>query len=172
MIQIIIQLIEFFLNPGLIPSQRDQMSQKLSLIFIKSMLENIKWCINVRRASCLLSKYYVINYFQSKKNMISLKQENMKNTSLAAPGALAHRLQCRTACNTSPPAEPKMADEVQKPSIIGPSDQLSLNKFFDFIIPSMRTSKIQNGRQGAPKWPTGSGKGSNPRLLAILSNFR
>ena len=78
MIQIIIKLIEFFLNPGLIPSQRDQMSQKLSLIFIKSMLENIKWCINVRRAICLLSKYYVINYFQSKKNMISLKQENEK----------------------------------------------------------------------------------------------
>ena len=103
MIQIIIKLIEFFLNPGLIPSQRDQMSQKLSLIFIKSMLENIKWCINVRRASCLLSKYYVINYFQSKKNMISLKQENMKNTSLAAPGALAHRLQ------TPPPAKSKMA---------------------------------------------------------------
>ena len=129
MIQIIIKLIEFFLNPGLIPSQRDQMSQKLSLIFIKSMLENIKWCINVRRASCLLSKYYVINYIQSKKNMISLKQENMKNTSLAAPGALAHRLQCRTAC------------------------------------------KIQNGRQGAPKWPTGSGKGSNPRLLGAPVNF-
>ena len=30
--------------------------------------------------------------------------ENMFNTSLAAPGALAHRLECRTACNTSPPA--------------------------------------------------------------------
>ena len=44
--------------------------------------------------------------------------------------------------------------------------------FFESIIPSMRTSKIQNGCQGAPKWPTGSGKGSNPRLLAILSNFR
>ena len=77
MIQIIIKLIEFFLNPGLIPSQRDQMSQKLSLIFIKSMLENIKWCINVRRASCLLSKYYVINYFQSKKNMISCKTNSL-----------------------------------------------------------------------------------------------
>ena len=130
MIQIIIKLIEFFLNPGLIPSQRDQMPQKLSLIFIKSMLENIKWCINVRRASCLLSKYCVINYFQSKNNMISLKQENMKNTSLAARGALTHRLQRRTAC------------------------------------------KIQNGRQGAPKWQTGSGKVSTPRFLGVLSNFR
>jgi len=54
---------------------------------------------------------------------------NGENTSLAAPGALAHRLQRRTAC------------------------------------------KIQNGRQGAPKWPTGSGKGSNPRLLGAPVNF-
>merc|ERR1712215_253428 len=51
------------------------------------------------------------------------------NTSLAAPGALAHRLQRRTACKT------------------------------------------QNGHQGAPKWPTGSEKGSNPRLLGISSHF-
>ena len=28
------------------------------------------------------------------------------NTSLAAPGALAHRLQRRTACNAAPPATP------------------------------------------------------------------
>ena len=59
------------------------------------------------------------------------------NTSLAAKGALAHRLQRRTACNTSPPAESKMADRVWKPQIIGPSDQLSLNKFFDLIIGKM-----------------------------------
>ena len=38
----------------------------------------------------------------------------MVNTSLAAPGALAHRLQRRTACNTSPPALSKMADRVPK----------------------------------------------------------
>ena len=31
-------------------------------------------------------------------------QESMCNTSLAAPGALAHRLQRRTACNAAPPA--------------------------------------------------------------------
>ena len=44
-----------------------------------------------------------------------------KNTSLAAPGALAHRLQRRTTCNTAPPATPhrvpvgpKMADGVWK----------------------------------------------------------
>ena len=50
-------------------------------------------------------------------------------TSLAAPGALAHRLQRRTACKT------------------------------------------QNGHQGAPKWPTGSEKGSNPRFLGAVVNF-
>ena len=35
----------------------------------------------------------------------------------------------------------------------------------------MRTSKIQNGRQGAPKWPTGSGKGSTPRFWGAPVNF-
>ena len=81
------------------------------------------------------------------------------NTSLAAPGALAHRLQRLTVCNTSLPALSKMADGVRKyvkPYVIGHSDQLLQNKFFDSIIPSMRTSKIQNGHQGASKWPTGS----------------
>ena len=53
-----------------------------------------------------------------------------ENTSLAAKGALANRLQRRTAC------------------------------------------KIQNGRQGAPKWLRGSGKVSTPRFLGVLSNFR
>ena len=55
---------------------------------------------------------------------------NLSNTSLAAKGALANRLQRRTAC------------------------------------------KIQNGRQGAPKWQRGSGKVSTPRFLGVLSNFR
>ena len=31
--------------------------------------------------------------------------------------------------------------------------------------------KIQNGRQGARKWLTGSGKGFNPRLLGIICLF-
>ena len=35
--------------------------------------------------------------------------DNLKNTSLAAPGALAHRLQRRAACNATPPAKSKMA---------------------------------------------------------------
>ena len=56
-------------------------------------------------------------------HMVSLRQEQnpiMKfavpflNTSLAAPGELAHRLQRRTACNTSPPTLSKMADGVWK----------------------------------------------------------
>ena len=34
---------------------------------------------------------------------------NLKNTSLVAKGALAHHLQCCTACNTAPPAKSKMA---------------------------------------------------------------
>merc|ERR1712212_1110690 len=96
-------------------------------------------------------------------------------TSLAAPGALAHRLQRRTACNTSPPTLSKMADGVWKyvkPYVIEPSDQLLLNKFFDLIIPSMRTSKIQNGHQGASKWPAGSCEWSTPRILGGPINFR
>ena len=64
------------------------------------------------------------------KNIDNLQQKGSKNTSLAAKGALAHRLQRRTACKT------------------------------------------QNGRQGAPKWRTGSGKVSTPRFLGVLSNFR
>ena len=52
-----------------------------------------------------------------------------ENTSLEAKGALANRLQRRTAF------------------------------------------KIQNGRQGAPKWRMGSGKVSTPRFLGVLSNF-
>ena len=62
-----------------------------------------------------------------------------------------------------------MADGVWKqikPKVIGPYDQLSLNKFFDSIILSMMTSKIQNGRQGVPKWPTGSEKGSTLQVVS------
>ena len=51
------------------------------------------------------------------------------NTSLAAKGALANRLQRRTAC------------------------------------------KIQNGHQGAQKWPMGSGQGSTPRFWGAPVNF-
>jgi len=33
------------------------------------------------------------------------------------------------------------------------------------------TCKIQSGRQGAPKWPTGSVKMITPRFLGVQSNF-
>ena len=36
----------------------------------------------------------------------------------------------------------------------------------------MRISKIQNGHQGASKWPTGSGKWSTPNFLGAPVNFR
>ena len=68
-------------------------------------------------------------FVHTSNNLALLATTENRNTSLAAPGALAQRLQRRTAC------------------------------------------KIQNVRQGAPKWPTWSGKGSNPRLLAISSHF-
>ena len=70
------------------------------------------------------------------------------NTSQAAKGALAHRLQRRTACNVA-------------------EANLSVNIFVNAFV-----NIIQNGRQGAPKWPTGSGKGSNPRFLGAPVNFR
>ena len=40
---------------------------------------------------------------------IDYNMKVFKNTSLVAPGALAHCLQCRTACNTTSPAKSKMA---------------------------------------------------------------
>ena len=48
-------MIYFVLNPGVIPSHRDQMSQKVFLMGQKSMSENVKHGIN----GCLLFKYYV-----------------------------------------------------------------------------------------------------------------
>ena len=52
---------DFFLNPGQIPLQRDQMSQKILLRLIKSMFENIKFSINCCLDSRLLFKYYISN---------------------------------------------------------------------------------------------------------------
>ena len=83
---------------------------------------------------------YII--LSKKKTSFGSKKNLFRNTSLAAPGALAHRLQRRTACNTSPPNLSKMADgawKYVKPYVIEPSDQLLLNKFFDPSTPSMRT---------------------------------
>ena len=57
-----------------------------------------------------------VHYIEVTSDFESIVASFTSNTSLAAKGALAHRLQRHTAC------------------------------------------KIQNGRQGAPKWRTGSGK--------------
>ena len=71
--QIIIKLIEFFLNPRLIPSQRDPMSQKIFLILITSVFENTKCGINGRQASHLLFKYNVSNWGGGSK-VISIRE--------------------------------------------------------------------------------------------------
>ena len=68
------------------------------------------------------------------KHFDPLSTEKHLNTSLAAP---EHSL---TACNTAPPGGPKMADGVWKgvqSLVIGRSNQLLLNKFFDPSTPSM-----------------------------------
>ena len=67
--------------------------------------------------------------------------DNLSNTSLAAKGALAHRLH-RLQNPKWPPGGPIMADGFWK----GHSKQLSLNKFFDPSTPSMR-----KGRGGEKK---------------------
>ena len=51
------------------------------------------------------------------------------NTSIAAKGALAHRLQHLTACLI------QNGRRGLEPQVVGPPEQPSLNKFFDSIIP-------------------------------------
>ena len=59
------------------------------------------------------------------------------------------------------------------PRLLDPPNNFCINFFFDLIIPSMRTSKIQNGHQGAQKWTTGSQKGStDPPSVNKLSDLR
>ena len=65
---------------------------------------------------------------------------SLKNTSLAAKGALAHRLQRHTACKIQ---NGRWGLE------IGHSKQLSLNKFFDPSTSSMR--KVDNGEKKEKK---------------------
>ena len=99
-------------------------------IFTFSFLVMILLRMGLKSGGILCSSWAEVeNNSSGTRNTWGNNFNNHNNTSLAAPGALAHRLQRRTAC------------------------------------------KIQNGCQGAPKWPTGSGKGSNPRLLAALNNI-
>ena len=83
-----------------------------------------------KRLLAVLHRFKEYGITISRPKSVKSRLNPDQNTSLAAPGALAHRLQRRTAC------------------------------------------KIQNGRQGAPKWQRGSGKVSTPRFLGVLSNFR
>ena len=53
-----------------------------------------------------------------------------------------------------------------------PNTSLAAKGALAHLLQRRTACKIQNGRQGAPKWPPGSGKVSNPRFLGILSNFR
>ena len=54
---------------------------------------------------------------------------------------------------------------------MGKKENTSLAASLVLRLQRRTASKTQNGHQGAQKWPTGSGKGSNPRLLAISSHF-
>ena len=78
-----------------------------------------------------------------------------------SPRATPHRLQHLTAF---------FIQNGQR--VIGPSNQFSLNKFFWFDHSFYENLKIQNGCQGAKKWPTGSGKWYTPRFLGAPVIFR
>ena len=69
----------------------------------------------------------------------------------SAKGALAHRLQLRTACKiqNGQQGAPKWRTGSGKVSTLGRSKQLSLNKFFDPRTPSMR--KEDNGKKRRKK---------------------
>ena len=78
------------------------------------------------------------------------------NTSLAAQGALAHRLQRRSACKIQNgrqggPKWPMGSGKVS--TVFGRSKQLLLNKFFDPSTPSMR-----KGRDGGKRGKKTGGK--------------
>ena len=70
------------------------------------------------------------------------KQDLSLNTSLAAPGALAQRLERRTACQWAPKWPTGSG-------VLGRSRQLLLNKFFDPSTPSMR--KVDDGEEKRKK---------------------
>ena len=57
-------------------------------------------CIGMVSLSVWIWYWYGFHYWHKYESLSRIGI----NTSLAAPGALTHRLQRRTACNTSPPA--------------------------------------------------------------------
>ena len=59
MIKMIIKLIKFFLNSGLIPSQKDQMPQKIFPMLTKIMFENIK--CDIKLSSCMSTSIKVLH---------------------------------------------------------------------------------------------------------------
>ena len=98
---------------------------------------------------------YLVTLFSALKHFIIYKI----NARLAMKEALPHGLQHLTACDTS------------LPNIIEPPEQLSLNNFFDSIIPSVRTLKIQNGRKGYQNGRQGLEGGLPLGFWALLSTF-
>ena len=98
----------------------------------------------------------------------------------AAPPATLHRLQRRTTCKIQngcqgAPKWPTGSGKGSNPRILGAPINFRKIIFLiwarSFYEKHRATCKIQNGRQVATKWPTGSGMGSNPELLGALINF-
>ena len=85
-------------------------------------------------------------------NLGNFGQVSAQQTIVRGIPAQQRRGHSLTTCNTSPPA--KIVDgfwKYVKHKVIVSPEQLLLRKFFDSIIPSLRTSKIQNGHQRASK---------------------
>ena len=112
----------------------------------------------------------------SKMKTVS-KMRRTLNTSLAAPGALAHRLQHHTAFRipNSHQRDPKwltLFGEGSTPKNLGTTVNFSMNVFFCYSSPPyMRNTKIRDGHQRAPKWPMWSKKGSTQRFWGAPVNF-
>ena len=123
-------------------------------IFLESLWEQVLDRINWKR---LFSENISTNLRKHVTNIkfILVPLTKTGNTSLAAKGALAYRLQRRTACKIQ--NGPKMTDGVWKgvyPLVFGRSKQILLNKFFDPSTPSMRKGRDgekTGGKMGGKK---------------------
>ena len=76
------------------------------------------------------------------------------NTSLAAPGALAHRLQRRTAFKIPNGRQGAPKWPTGSGKVFGHSKQLSLNKFFETVTPSMKKGRDGVGKNRGKKEKT------------------